>query len=703
MEELEDQIKTLERAQEATWRRWSRTRWIKEGEMPSKFFFSLLKAKRVRESITMLKTEDGRQLEKEEDIIKELFKYYSELFRQSHISDRDKQNRRDVLSKITKTNCTSKPATCSGTGSGGGDENHRKFTTGQSTRHRWDDSRDYSGAGGERRKGRAGNGAGVLARRGDDLEAETGWLPLAPLLFSIATQPLMVILRDREAAGKIHGLRINGQKSMLHNLFADDSGVMVRADEQDFQELQDAVRCYESISGAKLNIKKSTVIPLGLTEIPEWLTRTGCHVARKGEIIKYLGFPIGWGISEEEQNEFVLNKLTKKLGNWKFRLLSFAGRLVALKHVIRSTPVHLIACLNLQKQMFDEMEALCRMFLWGVNSEGNHKVPLVAWQEIQKTKKAGGLTMENFQAASKAMRMRQGAGCISLAEWMSWLHADPAARASEAGVLGVSLHVNSGNNVPVQDLPWAWQPRCKQYLGWNQPTRVWKAMLRDPSNTATTLNKKWNRQESGRKWAKRMYRIWNSPLQNKEKMWTWRLFQHGLPLLDRMAKWGKGDGKCKRCLRDTENMEHLITDCTESQKQWHDWQSHTRGSKLEWESPGDFIQMFDEVWKEKSWAKATALVKTTWSIWLDRNAITFTGGRNITPSKVIAAQSKFSLEALAERHKDGSNQKQEINEVVHMLEEIFAIGEQNLVESEANTQADADTNNPELTSINQQS
>ncbi|KAL3676729.1 hypothetical protein R1sor_026677 [Riccia sorocarpa] len=31
----------------------------------------------------------------------------------------------------------------------------------------------------------------------------------------------------------------------------------------------------EKISGAKLNLKKSTVIPLGLTEIPSWLTQTG--------------------------------------------------------------------------------------------------------------------------------------------------------------------------------------------------------------------------------------------------------------------------------------------------------------------------------------------------------------------------------------------------------------------------------------------
>ncbi|KAL3678268.1 hypothetical protein R1sor_021224 [Riccia sorocarpa] len=279
------------------------------------------------------------------------------------------------------------------------------------------------------------------------------------------------------------------------------------------------------------------------------------------------------------------------------------------------------------------MEALCRMFLWGVNSEGNHKVPLVAWKEIQKTKKTGGLAMENFQVASKALRMRQPQGSR-----------------------------RRGSS----ELPYR-----------------------------STL-------ESDRKWTKRLYLIWNSPLQNKDKVWTWRLLQHGLPLLDRMTKWSKGDGKWKRC-RDTETKEHLITDCIESQKRWHEWQSRTSGSKLEWRNTDDFIQMIDEVWKEKSWAKATALVKITWSIWLDRNAITFTGGRNITPSKVIGVQSKHSLDALAERHKDGSNRKQEINDAARMLEEISAIGEQDPVESEANLQTNADTNNPEPTPIDQRS
>ncbi|KAL3677466.1 hypothetical protein R1sor_027414 [Riccia sorocarpa] len=90
--ELEEKIRGLEKEQEKLWKRWSRIRWISEGDMPSKFFFAILKAKRAKESITSLKTEDERLIEKKkkEEILKELTRYYTNLFKQDPITERDR-------------------------------------------------------------------------------------------------------------------------------------------------------------------------------------------------------------------------------------------------------------------------------------------------------------------------------------------------------------------------------------------------------------------------------------------------------------------------------------------------------------------------------------------------------------------------------------------------------------------------------------
>lgn len=50
---------------------------------------------------------------------------------------------------------------------------------------------------------------------------------------------------------------------------------------------------YERISGVKLNLAKSTIIPMDDGVVPAWYGQTDCHVARPTKIIVFLGCPIG--------------------------------------------------------------------------------------------------------------------------------------------------------------------------------------------------------------------------------------------------------------------------------------------------------------------------------------------------------------------------------------------------------------------------
>ncbi|KAL3691098.1 hypothetical protein R1sor_004749 [Riccia sorocarpa] len=94
------------------------------------------------------------------------------------------------------------------------------------------------------------------------------------------------------------------------------------------------------------------------------------------------------------------------MNNWKLKLLSFAGRAVTLKHMLRSVPIHLLSCLRLHRQALDAMEGMCRSFLWGKNVNGGSMIPLVAWSEITKAKSKGGLHLTSFHTSSKALRLK---------------------------------------------------------------------------------------------------------------------------------------------------------------------------------------------------------------------------------------------------------------------------------------------------------
>ncbi|KAL2623319.1 hypothetical protein R1flu_003524 [Riccia fluitans] len=183
--------------------------------------------------------------------------------------------------------------------------------------------------------------------------------PLAPLLFSLSTEPLMALMKKQEREGMLEGLHLAGSRTALYNFFADDSGVFLKASYSNFKTLQQTISIYERISGAKLNLEKSTVIPIGLSSSPQWL------------------------------------------------LLTFEGRLVVLKHIIRSIPAHLLSCMAVDPQTLKVMEQTCRHFVWGKNALGTAKIPLLAWEALQPAKSEGGLGIPSFSLQGDAQKLRQ--------------------------------------------------------------------------------------------------------------------------------------------------------------------------------------------------------------------------------------------------------------------------------------------------------
>jgi hypothetical protein len=86
--------------------------------------------------------------------------------------------------------------------------------------------------------------------------------PIAPLLFAISTQPLMLLLEQHLQAGLIKGINIGGGEQILFQLFADDTGLFFEATEANFQAIRECLSIFERISGARVNLDKSTLVQL---------------------------------------------------------------------------------------------------------------------------------------------------------------------------------------------------------------------------------------------------------------------------------------------------------------------------------------------------------------------------------------------------------------------------------------------------------
>ncbi|KAL3691828.1 hypothetical protein R1sor_005479 [Riccia sorocarpa] len=105
--------------------------------------------------------------------------------------------------------------------------------------------------------------------------------PLAPLMFAMSTQQLMRMLREEEAQGRLKGVCYGGEQTLLHQIYADDTGINVTMDEGQFRRLTVVIEQYELIAGAKLNMTKSLIMPLGPGTTPDWVRASGCEIAEE--------------------------------------------------------------------------------------------------------------------------------------------------------------------------------------------------------------------------------------------------------------------------------------------------------------------------------------------------------------------------------------------------------------------------------------
>ncbi|KAL3695212.1 hypothetical protein R1sor_009288 [Riccia sorocarpa] len=118
----------------------------------------------------------------------------------------------------------------------------------------------------------------------------------------------MDMLNTARNDGRIHGLHINGGEDLLHQLFADDTDIFLQMDKDVFQHTMDTLAEFEKASGARLNLQKTTVIPLFDGPVPDWLSQTDCQIATTEDRFRYLGILTGVDVLDQEITEDIRTK-----------------------------------------------------------------------------------------------------------------------------------------------------------------------------------------------------------------------------------------------------------------------------------------------------------------------------------------------------------------------------------------------------------
>jgi len=163
-------------------------------------------------------------------------------------------------------------------------------------------------------------------------------------------------------------------------------GVNVRA-------LRTILTLFEAMFGLKVNFHKSMFVGVNVKE--SWLGEvTFVLFCKIGKIpFVYLGLPIGGDARCLSFWDPVIDRIKS---DWKSKNLSFGSRLILLKSVLSSLPVHALSFFRAPTGIISSIESILINFFWG-GCEDKRKIVWVDWDSICLRKEVGGLGVRRLK------------------------------------------------------------------------------------------------------------------------------------------------------------------------------------------------------------------------------------------------------------------------------------------------------------------
>lgn len=108
-----------------------------------------------------------------------------------------------------------------------------------------------------------------------------------------------------------------------------------------------ALRGFELVSGLEVNFFNSSLLGVNVSEsfLESGANFLNCEV---GKIpFRYLGLPVGANPRKGSTWQPLIDSLTRKLGSWRNKFLSFGGRIVLLNSVLNSIPIYYLSFMKM--------------------------------------------------------------------------------------------------------------------------------------------------------------------------------------------------------------------------------------------------------------------------------------------------------------------------------------------------------------------
>ena len=229
--------------------------------------------------------------------------------------------------------------------------------------------------------------------------------PLSPYLFVLGMEYFSLLVDRAAEGGFISGYKFKGRndtkRQITHLLFADDTLVFCKDTEDQMAYMSWILAWFEALSGLRINLDKSSLLPVGRVENEENLAlELGCKIGSLPA--EYLGLPLGAKHKASSVWDGVEERFRKRLTNWKRQYIYKGGRLTLIRSTLSNLPTYVMSLFRLPRKVKIILEKIQRDFLWGgVNLE--RKIHLVKWDIVCSSKVKGGLGIRSLSKFNKAL------------------------------------------------------------------------------------------------------------------------------------------------------------------------------------------------------------------------------------------------------------------------------------------------------------
>ena len=150
--------------------------------------------------------------------------------------------------------------------------------------------------------------------------------------------------------------------SISHLLYADDTLIFCEADLGQLKFLSWILMWFEAMSGLKINLAKSEIIPIGpVTNLVELALELGCKIGSFPS--SYLGLPLGAKHKALGVWDSIEERYRKRLAVWKTQYISKGCRITLIRSTLSSLPIYYLSLFRMSQKVCAILKRIQRLFL----------------------------------------------------------------------------------------------------------------------------------------------------------------------------------------------------------------------------------------------------------------------------------------------------------------------------------------------------